>query len=437
MRTQRSRVFGVFVAAAALVGAGLALAPAQADVLFVSDVSASISAPSAANGAFSVQGTITNSGTLNQPAGSTLTFSATNGSVTSAPGCTLSAGAAVCSVGALSPGQAVTVAVAVTPAPGAVSVGSTVQATAAQLESNVLDSTNNTASTATGVAYGVDAALSNQPQNVLRGDDTLLSATVTNTKAPQTVNAVIATGGTVDTRIALPAGCTKSADNKNVNCSFALASGQSRSFDVAVATPTNVNSITSTLTATGASGGSKSVSVTTNVYDNAQAFVPEGDSLSYQGSNQKTVFSIPFGSTTGGGTFLQLTERDLTGVTCGGKPCISKGAEALFPSDGKYSGQNINKPYIWEISYDERQTCNGGGAGSGCLIDMYWIATNGTTTQPMPLCPTYNTTAAPRLANIDTPCLVKAPEKRTKGFATYTVAVLRDIVIPIVSSVGK
>lgn len=442
MFKRRSSVLGIFAAAAAVVGATLGVVPAHADVLFVSDVAASISAPSSASGAsFSVLGTITNAGTLNQPAGSTITISATGGSVTSAPGCAVSAGSAVCTVGALNQGQAVQVAAVVTPAPGATSVVSQAVVKAAQLESPFLDPTNNTATTSTSLVYGVDGSLTNNPTDVRNGDDVLLTATVSNTKAPQTVNAVIVSGGTIDTRIALPAGCSVTSGGANVSCSFALATGGSKTFDVAVATPTSGTSVTSTLNISGQSGGSKSVSTSTNLYSDAQAFVPEGDNLTYAGSNQNTTFNVPVGSTTGGGTFLYLRELTLDNTMCGTQRCIKQAAEAIFPSNGKYSGSDVNHPYVWEIQYNERQVCNGSpNGGSTCLIDVYWIPTGASlaTAQRMPLCPTYSTTASAFIAhlnNVNEPCLQKVV-KGNAGFSTYTVAVLRDIVIPIISG-GK
>ena len=96
-----------------------------------------------------------------------------------------------------------------------------------------------------------------------------------------------------------------------------------------------------------------------------------------------------------------------------------------------YFSYDVTKPFIWEIKYSERQVCNGNG--NGCLIDVFWIPTGATTTRPMSVCPTFGTTQAPRLATIDEPCLVKV-DKNVKGYSTYTIAVLRDIVIPIISS---
>jgi hypothetical protein len=337
----------------------------------------------------------------------------------------------------------VSVAVTVTPTAGATNVTSQVVVKAAQLETNILDTTNNTATGVTSLAYGVDGSMTNAPTDVRYGDDVLLTPTVTNTKAGQTVNAVLVSGGTIDTRIALPTGCSVTNAGKDVSCSFALGTGQSKTFDVAVAVPTTGTSLVSTLNITGASGGSKSVSTTTNLYSDAQAFVPEGDNLTYQGSNQFTTFNVPVGSTQGGGTFLKLQEVTLNGTQCGtAGTCVKQAAEALFPSSGKYSGQDVNHPYIWEIKYNERQVCNGSTNGnSSCLIDVYWIPSGAplTSAQPMSLCPTYSNTASAfgaHLNNINEPCLQKV-DKTTKGYATYTVAVLRDIVIPIVSSLSS
>lgn len=412
-----------------LVAAG----SARADILIVSDVAASVSAPAIAPGSLTVVGTIRNSGTLSQPAGSKLTYTPTGGTITSAPGCTIAAGTATCTVGGLAPGTSVSLTFGVTANSTATSVASVVKVTAAQLETNVLDPTNNTASAVTSIVrpYSVDAALSNNPTDVHYAEDTLLTLTASNPQTAQTVNVALASGGVVDGRIALPAGCT--ASGANVNCSFALGAASSKSFDVAVTAPNNGTGFTSTLTVTGASGGSKSVSVTTTTSPQSQAFVPSGDSLTYSGSNQTTTFKVPAGSTQGGGTFLTLREVNLEGTMCGTQPCIKQAAEAVFPGSGPYSGQDVTKPFIWEINYNERQVCNGGG--NGCLIDVYWIPTGGTVAQPMALCTTDPITQAPRLTDINAPCLVRV-DKTVKGFAKYTVAVLRDIVIPIISG-GK
>ncbi len=437
MFKRRKSVLGVFAATAAMFAATLAAAPpASADVLFVIDVSAGITAPASADGAFTAVATITNSGTLGDQTGSTLAVTATGGTISSAPGCSISGGTATCTAPALPTGQSASFSIGITPTPGATGVTTQAVATAALIEANVLDATNNTASTATSLAYAVDGSLTNSPDTVLTGDDTLLTVTVANTKAAQNVNAVLASGGTIDTRIALPAGCAVANAGKNVNCTFALGTGGSKSFDVAVATPANASSMTSTLAITGQSGGSKSASVTTAEFANAQAFVPNGDSLSYTGANQQTTFNVPTGSTTGGGTFLTLRDVNIAGTKCGTQNCISVAAEAIFPGSGKYSGQDINNPFIWNIKYNERQACNGVGSGSKCLIDVYWIGTNETQARQIALCPTYGTTAAARLNNIDEPCLVKV-DKTQKGYATYTVAVLRDITIPIISSLSN
>lgn len=435
MLKKRSFVFAIFGAAIALIGGPLA-APASADVAIVIDVAAGLTAPATADGVFTAVGTISNTGTLGDQSGSTLTISATGGSVTSAPGCTLSAGTATCTATSLPTGTSASFSVTVTPATGSNTVTTQAVATSSLLEVNVLDLTNNTATATTGVAYGVDASLLNNKPLVKTGLSTLLTVTAVNTKAAQTVNTVLASpGGTVGTSPALPAGCSITNGGANLNCSFALAAGQSKTFDVAVKAPANGSAMTSTLTVTGVNGGSKTVSTVTNQSPYAQAFVPEGTNITYSGSNQFSTFWVPVGSTSGGGTFVELREVSTTGLTCDGQPCIQQAADAIFPGDGPYSGQDPNHPFVWEIKYNERQVCN---SAKTCLIEVYWVPTGGTATQRIALCPTYSPSASifsARLNNINEPCLQKV-DKTVKGYATYTIAVLRDITIPIISSIN-
>ena len=113
MLRKRSVLLAIFSAAVALIAGPLA-APASADVAIVIDVAAGLSAPASAGGPFTAIGTITNSGTIGDQSGSTLTFSATNGSVTSAPGCSISAGTATCTATSLPTGQSASFSVVVT-----------------------------------------------------------------------------------------------------------------------------------------------------------------------------------------------------------------------------------------------------------------------------------------------------------------------------------
>lgn len=431
---KHSRLFGLAAAAMAVAGLPLLGQAAKADVSVISDVAAGVSAPTTTttSGAFDALGSITNTGTVSQPAGSTLTYTASGGALTGVlpAGCVAGgASVALCTLGALSPGAVVSYVFHVASATGVTSVGSKVDVKSSLVEANVLDPTNNTATAVTAVAYDVDAALTNRPSTVRNANDTLLTSTVTNTKAPQTVNVSLVTGGQVDPRIALPAGCASANSGADVNCSFLLGTSQSRTFDVAVTAPASGSSITSTLTAAGASGGTKSVSVVTNLSADAQAFVPAGDHLTFQGSNQSTDFTVPADSAPG--LFLNLHEVTLNNVQCGTSTCIKQAAEAIFPADGTYSGSDPTHPFVWKIKYNDRQVCNGYGAG--CLIKIYWIPTGQTTTKPMSLCPTYGTTLAPVLNGVDEPCL-QTVDKTQKGYATYTVALLRDIVIPIIGS---
>ncbi|HVT78920.1 MAG TPA: hypothetical protein VHD87_17900 [Acidimicrobiales bacterium] len=432
---KRSTLVGVMGAVIALVLPLLSHTSASADVLIISDVSAAVTAPASATGAFSAVGTITNSGNINQPAGSRLTFTPASGAVTAAPvGCSIAGGAASCTVGALSAGRSASFAFTVTPKAGVASVTSRVDVAAAIFEQNVLDPTNNTASAVTTIPYAVDASITNRPSDVRYGEDTLLSSTVTNTGAPQTVNVSLATGSTLDTRVALPAGC--SGAGGTLSCSFSLGAGASKTFDTAVTAPTSGTSFTSTLTATGASGGTKSASVVTTTSAHSQAFVPAGDDLAYAGSNQNTDFNVPAGSAPG--AFVQLDEKTLNNVPCGSSHyCVTQAAEALFDNSGTYSGSDPNHPFAWKITYNVKQSCNANydHDADDCQNTIYWIPSGQTAAQPMATCSTYGGTQA-KLVNVDTPCLQNLT-KATNGYVTYTVALLRDIVIPIIGGVSS
>ena len=266
---------------------------------------------------------------------------------------------ATCTADALAAGAAQSFPVTVTPNVGATSVNTTATSTAANGELNVLpDNANNVASAATSVAYSVGSlSLSSNPTTVRNGDDTLLTAAVNNSGAPQSITLTVNTGGTYDSRLALPAGCT--ASGGTVTCTNAYTTGQTRSFDIAVATPATGDSMTSSATATGAGGGSKTASTTTGLYADATAFVPAGDSLSNAGTVTSTDFAVPTGSAPG--LFLDLNEVSIAGQDCGATKCYEKAAEALFPSDGTYSGSDPAHPFVWDITYNIHQSCNGIG----------------------------------------------------------------------------
>jgi len=256
---------------------------------------------------------------------------------------------------------------------------------------------------------------------------------VTNNGIPQSgVTLTIATGGVVDSALALPAGCVADSGNTSVTCSnISVFTGETKQFDVAATTPATGSSITSTATVTGANGSGNSASTTTTLSANAQAFVPQGHALTFDNVTQSGTFQVPQGSAPG--IFLTLDEADITGTLCGATPCAPKAAEALFPSSGTYQATDPNHPLIWSLGYKAKQSCNGRGFPSGCL-PLYWIGSGQSTAQQIAPCPTYATNRAnpARMTDPNVPC-INFVTKTTQGLVTYEVALLKDIVIPIVS----
>ena len=426
------RFLGLFAAAAVAAATfGIGAPSASAAIISLSDVAASISAPLSATGAsFPATGTITNTGVLPQSGTSTLTLSATGGTLSGLPaGCAASGASAVCSVADLASGAAKSWTVTVTPTGALSSVTTTAVAKSALPELNVLpDSANNSASTATGVLFTVDAALSNAPPVVRHGNDTLLTASVTNTAAPQSVTVSVATGNVYDPALALPTGCSPANGGATVNCVAFYATGQTRSFDIAVVTPTSGNSITSTATATGAQGGSDSASVVTELFAEATAFVPQGQNLTTKQANHSSTFYVTEGSAPG--LILDLNEAVLpAGTMCGAEPCQQEAAEALFPNSGTYSGSNPDKPFLWDISYGKMR-CND-TTNEKCRRVVYYIPSGGTVPIPAADCATYGQATA-RLRHVDEVCVQNMLDSGA-GNRVFRMALLRDIVIPILS----
>jgi hypothetical protein len=184
------------------------------------------------------------------------------------------------------------------------------------------------------------------------------------------------------------------------------------------------------LTATGSNGGSASVTVTTNLYANASAFVPAGKSLTDTERATTQTFGVPTGSAPG--LFLDLHVVDVqSGTMCGSVACNSYAAEALFPNSGTYSGSDPNHPFLWDINYG-KLACNGAGTPK-CTDILYVILSGQTTPTKLLQCTTFGQAAAV-LTNVNQVCLQNAVKLGT-GSWKFTVALLRDIVLPPVGGV--
>jgi hypothetical protein len=433
VRGLRNRLLALAVAGA-VVGTwvGIGVTPAAAAIISAYDVSADITAPGSADAPFVAVGTITNTGSLSQSAGSKLIISASGGSVTAVPaGCSLSSGVATCVVGALAPGDAVSKSVTVTPNGGTASVTTTANAVAANGELNVpLDSANNTDSAVTNVVYSVSVSGVSRPDTVRNGDDTLVTSSVTNGGVPQNITLTVNTGNVYDPQLALPTGCAPSNGGANVVCTNLYGPNETKSFDVAVVSLPTGNLMTTGLSAAGAGGGSGSADVVTHLNSEATAFVPAGKKLADSEPKLSQTFTVPTGSAPG--LFLDLNQASIpAGTMCGTAACASFGAEALFPNSGTYSGSDPNHPFLWDITFG-KLTCNGIGAPK-CTDILYFIPSGATTTQKLLQCSTYGQPQA-LLTNVDQVCLQNAV-KIAPGTWTFTVALLRDIIIPPIGGV--
>ena len=430
----RNRLLALAAAGAVLgAGVGVGATSANADpILSASDVAASIAVPSMTSGSFTAVGTITNSGLLAQNAGSKLIISASGGAVTAAPAeCPISGGVATCTVGAINPGAAISESVTVTPNSGVATVTTVANVVAANGELNVFpDNSNNSASAVTNLAYNVSMSGVSKPDQVRNGDDALVTASVTNNNAAQNITVTFNTANGYDSALALPAGCAATNGGAKVVCTNSYGVNQTRSFDVAVKTPATGASMQTGLAAVGSVGGSASVSVTTNLYANASAFVPAGKSLTDTERATTQTFSVPVGSAPG--LFLDLHVVDIpSGTMCGSVACNSYAAEALFPNSGTYSGSDPTHPFLWDINYG-KLSCNGIGTPK-CTDVLYVILSGQTTPTKLLACTTYGKPQA-LLTSVNQVCLQNAV-KLGAGTWKFTVALLRDIVIPPIGGI--
>jgi hypothetical protein len=302
---------------------------------------------------------------------------------------------------------------------------------AANGELNILpDNANNTASTATNIVYSVSVSGVSRPDTVRNGDDTLVTASVTNGGVGQNVTLTVNTGNVFDSALALPAGCASANGGAKVVCTASYLPNQTKSFDVAVVSLPTGTSMTTGLSAAGSSGGSASSNVVTNLYADATAFVPAGKSLTDNEPKLSQVFSVPVGSAPG--LFLDLNQISIpAGTMCGTSPCNSYAAEALFPNSGTYSGSDPAHPFVWDVNYG-KLACNGNGSPK-CTDILYVIMSGSTTPVKLEKCVSFGAATA-TLRNVNEVCLQNAT-KNAPGQWVFRVAALRDVSVPPIGGV--
>jgi hypothetical protein len=332
----------------------------------------------------------------------------------------------------LAPNESQSFTGTVTPNAGVPSVSTTVKTQAAQADINVLPASDDTVTKTTKI-YSLAVGIVSNPSTVLAGSDTLLSGTVKNTGFDQTgIKLTIDTGSTVDPAIALPANCTVDTGNAIVTCNnISLLNGQTAQVDVAATTPpTTGQTVTSTATGAGAYGSGGTAGTETHTDATTAAFVPHGHSLSFSNANQSSTFQVPDGSAPG--LVVATSEGALDpGTKCGASDCDPHPAQAIFPGTGTYSGNDPNHPFIWNITWNIKQSCAGKGFPSGCL-PLYWIGSGQTIAQPVQNCPSYATNHANPavMSDPNVPCLNFLSKSPQGGIVTYQVALLKDIQIP-------
>lgn len=427
----RKRISGLFAAAVvASASIGIGVPATQAAIVSVSDVGASISAPASATQPFDVVGTITNTGSVSQDPGSTLTLSASGGSVTAAPaGCLLGAGTAVCTTGALAPGASQSWTVKVAPNAGATSVTSTASAQAANGEINIApDNANNTARAVTAITYSLGLSITSDPSTIQYGGDTLLSVTVTNTGAPQTIQVDVDTPWNPN-QTDLDAACSGSASK--VTCTKSYGVAESAVFGIVAGGVTTGTSFTSTATATGGTRGTETASVVTGLSDDATALVLVNDSIFKGFSNVSASVLVTPGSTTGGLFVDKIGQVDASTLACGTKRCSQWAPQVLFRTDGKYRPlEDLSKTLRLTLTYKSDSgpliTCNGGGSGAQCYADsVYYQLEAGSPVNKMGKCAVAGT-----IPSLYEWCY-DSITKTTKGINVVARG-LRDIVIPII-----
>jgi len=439
VRRTTARCLASVAAAAALVAGVVAtgVAPSSAAIVEVSNVGAAMTAPATANGPFDITATIKNTGTLPQVSGAKVTITAANGAVTAALGCQVSEGTAVCTTTqGMIAGASKTYSVTVTPAAGAPSVVTQVVTQANQPDLNAPGSPADDTVSQTTTVFALALDLTNEPTTVKPGNDTRLDAAVTNQGAPQTSATVtIDTGGLVDTRLPVPAGCgVDPSDAGKLTCAgISIGLGETVHLVVAAVTPTSgATSMHSIGTVVGQAGSNASDAVDTTLSADAkEAFVPPGGGVCSQESHESSCFDVP--STWEGGTVVGLFQQFLPGTMCGTQLCSPYIAEALWPKSSNPAHNDPNNPLMLRITYNTRQSCNGSGWGSGCH-QLYWMNNPTDTAKLMPQCPTYRVSnpIPAVMADPNVPCL-NFVSRNPQGIVTYDVAILIDTLIPKIS----
>jgi hypothetical protein len=332
-----------------------------------------------------------------------------------------------------------------------------------------------TAQTATAeiAITDVGVAISGPQTAVTNGLDALVKAAVHNDGllSQANVTMTIATGGKVDTALPLPGNCALTTGaTDTVACAYANVPARStgQTVNIAVTTPASGPKMVSTAAVNGShiviGDTDQSASWTTQLSPTApcgtsctQAFVPNGHTVSHSDGTVSQVFAVPSDATwTGGGVFVTLDDVNTTtqAINCGGSPCTQDAGESKFTPLNPSATPDPNHPLFESLYYNVFDVC--GFNETGDCLPIYFLPTGHSsgTANPVQLCGSNTTsktsgpvgegiqTAAPTaptagsvVATSD-PCLISQGPYYSDDTGRYDIALLKDIILPILRGVA-
>ncbi len=197
-----------------------------------------------------------------------------------------------------------------------------------------------------------------------------------------------ATGGSVDHTYSE---CIDSSHSCTVSLSPSLAAPDSETFRIAVESDSEAAEVTFTATVdlqesntvgVDVDDSNDEASATTPVdqdnVNNSAAFVPEGDSVTFEANGQTHVLTVTKAEGDGGGAIVRMSDPGT--MDCGGQNCKGVHIEFKEGDDGDaYEGET-------EIdSTGDHDPCRGLGSGSECT-EIYWRKLPGDTLVKLPAC---------------------------------------------------
>lgn len=197
-----------------------------------------------------------------------------------------------------------------------------------------------------------------------------------------------ATGGTVDHTYSECIGANGSC---TVSLSPSLGAPDSETFRIAVRSDSDATAVTFTATVdlqesntvgVDVNDSNDSASATTPVdqdnVNNSAAFVPEGDSVTFEANGQTHVLTVTKAEGEGGGAIVRMSDPGT--MTCGDQLCNGVHIEFDQGDDGEaYEGET-------EIdSTGDHDPCRGLGSGSECT-EIYWRKLSTDTLVKLPAC---------------------------------------------------